>query len=625
MGVRGRAYDPLKRAMDVALTTAGLVVLSPLLVAIAWRVYREFGRPIIFTQDRPGLQGQPFKLRKFRTMTDERGPDGELLPDAARLTPFGRFLRSSSLDELPEMVNVLRGEMSLVGPRPLLVDYLHLYTPEQARRHLVRPGLTGLAQVSGRNDMSWPEKFALDVWYVDHRSIWLDLRILLRTFWVMATREGVTLGGHATTLPFGGEEPPALADSPVTGSVRSEIRPAPVPGAGRTRPTRRRPVVVHLTTVDMSLVLLLLPQLLAFRDAGYEVVGVSAPGPYVRTLEEHGIRHVPLQRSTRSSDPLADLATALDFARICRQLRPDIVHTHNPKPGVYGRVVARACGAPGVVNTNHGLYAQPGDRLAKRVGVYAAERVAAAFSDAELVQNPEDLALLRRLGVPAARLHLLGNGVDLSRFVPGQATGRREQLRSELGISDGEIVIGLVGRLVVEKGYRAVFDAAVRLRAFRPETRFIVVGPREPEKADAISQAEIDQATADAGMMFLGARDDVEQLYLAMDVYVLASHREGFPRSAMEAAAMGLPIVATDIRGCRQVVDDGINGYLVPLHDPISLAAALIALADDSDLRLRMGEASRQKALAQFDDRRQVRLTLETYQRLLSREVPRRR
>jgi lipopolysaccharide/colanic/teichoic acid biosynthesis glycosyltransferase/glycosyltransferase involved in cell wall biosynthesis len=624
--VRSGGHDRLKRGMDVVLTAAGLVVLSPLLVAIAWRVFRELGRPIIFTQERPGLDGQLFKLRKFRTMTDERGPDGELLPDAARLTPFGRFLRSSSLDELPEMVNVLRGEMSLVGPRPLLVDYLDLYSPEQARRHLVRPGITGLAQVSGRNDMPWAEKFALDVWYVDHRSIWLDLRILLRTLWVMATREGVTLSGHATTMPFGSDDAPTLAEGPVTDSAHSEARTAPAPGARRARPMPRRPVVLHLTTVDMSLVLLLLPQLIAFRDAGYDVVGVSAPGPYVRTLEEHGIRHLPLHRSTRSSDLSADLATAREFARICRQLRPDIVHTHNPKPGVYGRLVARVCAVPGVVNTNHGLYAQPGDRLAKRVAVYVTERVAAAFSDAELVQNPEDLALLRRLGVPGDRLHLLGNGVDLSRFVPApHGQGRREVVRSELGISAGEIVIGLVGRLVVEKGYRAVFEAAARLRTVRPQARFVVIGPREPDKADAISQAEIDHAAADAGVMFLGVRDDVERLYAAMDIYVLASHREGFPRSAMEAAAMGLPLVATDIRGCRQVVEDGLNGYLVPVHEPLSLARALTALVDDPDLRRQMGEASRRKALAEFDDRRQVRLTLETYRRVLSREAPLRR
>jgi sugar transferase EpsL len=195
-------YDRLKRVLDVALVSMGLVLLAPVFAAIAWRVRREFGAPVLFRQARPGRGGRPFELRKFRTMTDERGPDGALLPDERRLTAFGAWLRSTSLDEIPEMLNVLRGEMSLVGPRPLLVEYLDHYTPEQARRHEVRPGITGWSQINGRNDMPWDQKLALDVWYVDHRSLSLDLRILLRTLWVRVTRQGVALEGHATTVKF---------------------------------------------------------------------------------------------------------------------------------------------------------------------------------------------------------------------------------------------------------------------------------------------------------------------------------------------------------------------------------------------------------------------------------------
>lgn len=197
-------YDPVKRVMDVVLIVIGMVLLAPVFAVLTWKVRRELGSPVLFTQQRPGLHGRVFTLRKFRTMTDERGTDGELLPDDQRLTPFGQWLRASSLDELPEMVNVLRGEMSLVGPRPLLVEYQELYTPEQARRHEVRPGITGWAQVNGRNDMAWPDKLAMDVWYVDHRSLWLDIRILLKTLWVMVTRQGVSKEGHATTERFQG-------------------------------------------------------------------------------------------------------------------------------------------------------------------------------------------------------------------------------------------------------------------------------------------------------------------------------------------------------------------------------------------------------------------------------------
>jgi glycosyltransferase involved in cell wall biosynthesis len=387
----------------------------------------------------------------------------------------------------------------------------------------------------------------------------------------------------------------------------------------RPRPTRARPLLVHLTTVDLSLAYLLLPQLIAFREAGYDVVGVSAPGPHVAQLAAHGIDHVALIRSTRAADVRADVATAREFARICRRLRPDIVHTHNPKPGVYGRIVARATGVPAVVNTVHGLYALPDDPLPKRAVVYTLERIAAAFSQAELVQNLEDLPTLRRLGIPPARIHLLGNGVDLARFDPGRHPDARARLRAELGIGDDEVVVGLVGRLVAEKGYREVFAAVRQLRAVHPAMRVVVVGPADPDKPDAITKAELDRAAVDAGITFLGMREDVEQLYRAFDLYVLASHREGFPRSAMEAAAMGLPIVATDIRGCRQVVDDGRTGLLVPVREAGPLAAAIGRLVGDAELRAAMGAAARDKAAREFDDRRQIEITLAVYERLLTR------
>ena len=200
-----RRYDRVKRAIDVLLVLIGMVLLAPLFAVLAWKVRRELGSPVLFRQLRPGKAERLFELRKFRTMTDERGPDGQLLPDQDRLTSFGRWLRSTSLDEIPEMVNVLKGEMSLVGPRPLLVEYLERYSPTQARRHEVRPGITGWAQINGRNNMSWEDKLALDVWYVEHRSLWLDVRILLKTLWVMMTRQGVSLDGYATTVPFQGE------------------------------------------------------------------------------------------------------------------------------------------------------------------------------------------------------------------------------------------------------------------------------------------------------------------------------------------------------------------------------------------------------------------------------------
>lgn len=194
----------VKRLMDVAVSSLALLFLAVPLLLLALLVRSRLGSPVLFSQVRPGLHGKPFRMIKFRTMTDARGADGELLPDSVRLTPFGRLLRSTSLDELPELWNVLKGDMSLVGPRPLLMAYLPLYSPTQARRHEVRPGVTGWAQVNGRNAICWEQKFALDVWYVDNRSLWLDLRILCLTVKKVFVREGIAAEGEATMSKFTG-------------------------------------------------------------------------------------------------------------------------------------------------------------------------------------------------------------------------------------------------------------------------------------------------------------------------------------------------------------------------------------------------------------------------------------
>ncbi|NLO88838.1 MAG: sugar transferase [Clostridia bacterium] len=196
----------LKRFIDIVLSLIGLIILSPLMIIIAVLVFINLGSPVLFRQVRPGLHGRPFVLYKFRTMRDLRDDEGHLLPDELRLTRFGRFLRSTSLDELPELFNVLKGEMSLVGPRPLLMEYLERYTPEQARRHEVKPGITGWAQVNGRNAISWEEKFKLDVWYVDNWSIVLDFKILLLTFIKVLKRESISADGHATMPEFKGSQ-----------------------------------------------------------------------------------------------------------------------------------------------------------------------------------------------------------------------------------------------------------------------------------------------------------------------------------------------------------------------------------------------------------------------------------
>lgn len=196
----------MKRALDIVASLVGLLLLSPLLLLLALLVRIFLGSPVLFRQVRPGMDARPFQILKFRTMLDANGPDGEPLPDAQRLTRFGRFLRASSLDELPELWNVLKGEMSLVGPRPLLMEYVPLYDATQRRRHEVRPGITGWSQINGRNAISWDEKFALDIWYVDNRSLWLDVKILFLTVAAIVRRDGINSSEEVPMPKFTGSK-----------------------------------------------------------------------------------------------------------------------------------------------------------------------------------------------------------------------------------------------------------------------------------------------------------------------------------------------------------------------------------------------------------------------------------
>ncbi|MGB3673092.1 MAG: glycosyltransferase family 4 protein [Candidatus Nanopelagicales bacterium] len=377
-----------------------------------------------------------------------------------------------------------------------------------------------------------------------------------------------------------------------------------------------------MTTTDISLELLLGPQLEAFAAAGWNVIGASAPGEHVAALEARGIRHVPVEHLTRSMDLRADLLAARELYRLFKDLKPDVVHTHNPKPGWIGRPAARVARVPAVVNTVHGLYAQPTDGLALRSVVRVLERGAATCSHAELIQNHEDTATLARWGVPAERVVDLGNGIDLSRFDRREEMAdERRNLRAELGVPDGTPVVVTVGRLVAEKGFRELFEVHRRLRRSGSDHVLVVVGPTEAGKADGLTQSEVADATAD-GVRLVGFSDRPERYYAAADVFVLASHREGFPRAAMEASAMGLPVIATDIRGCRQVVDDGVTGLLVRVKDTDALEEGLRSLLDDHTRSDAMGKAAAQRARDNFDQREQIELTLGTYRRLLPEIAP---
>lgn len=379
-----------------------------------------------------------------------------------------------------------------------------------------------------------------------------------------------------------------------------------------------RPIrVAHVATVDMTVRYLLLPQLIALRDAGFDVTAISAAGAHVDDLEALGIRHIPWRHVTRAWAPGSDLRAFAELREIFRAERFDIVHTHTPKAGLLGRVAARSVRTPSIVNTVHGYWASPDHPLSRRVPVMGLEWVGARFSDRELFQSAEDLAWARRRRIvrPGQGVSL-GNGTDVSRFHRSAvSTDRLRDLRSELGISEDDLIVGMVGRMVAEKGYREVFEAARIVRSRFPNVRFLAVGEPDTSKADAIGPDEMRAASAD--VIFAGWRSDVRDLLAVMDVFVLASWREGMPRSAIEAAAMGLPLVLTDIRGCREVVRDGHQGFLVPPRAHAALADAICRLVGDDELRAVMGKRARERAEERFDERRVVSRVLDVYRELL--------
>jgi glycosyltransferase involved in cell wall biosynthesis len=362
--------------------------------------------------------------------------------------------------------------------------------------------------------------------------------------------------------------------------------------------------VAHVATTDVTHRFLLLPQLKALRDAGYEVTAISAPGPWTPDLVAEGIRHVAWTKATRSWDLRADLGAFVELIGILRRERFDLVHAHNPKPGIMARVAARLARTPGVLNTVHGFYAMPEDRLRRRLPVMTLEWAAARCSDVELYQSEEDLAWSRRLRIacpPKARL--LGNGIDVEAFDPSLVPASRvRELRTELGLPLDAPVVGTVGRMVLEKGFRELFAAAAEIRRKRPEVRFLVVGEIDAGKWDALDPAEVERARED--VVVAGWRTDIRDLLATMDVFVLPSWREGMPRSAIEAASMARPLVLTEIRGCREVVRSGVEGYLVPVRDPAALAGAIERMLSDPDGSERMGLAARARAVERFDERR---------------------
>jgi len=364
-------------------------------------------------------------------------------------------------------------------------------------------------------------------------------------------------------------------------------------------------------------------QLCFLRNEGFDIHTASIEGPIGRRIQDDGFPWTPVP-FTREVAPLADWRARRFIEGFCRERKFDVVHTHTPKANVVGQWAARRAGVPIVLQTLHGFYFHDRMPWLKRRVWISIEKFSARHSDHVLCQNPEDVETAVREGIVSReKISVLGNGIDLQRFSPAARTAVRQKIRDELKIPQDAFVAGMVGRFVAEKGFPEFVAAGRSLIEKIPGLHLLAVG-----HVQASERAGETWRVSDAGLLkerltILQNRDDMPQLYAAMDVLVLPSHREGFPRALMEGAAMGLPQVATKIRGCRQVVEDGRTGFLIEVGDVAALSQRIECLAADSALRDRLGSAARAKAEAEFDQQAVFRKVSNCYRRLIEMKMKR--
>ena len=359
--------------------------------------------------------------------------------------------------------------------------------------------------------------------------------------------------------------------------------------------------IAQLAAADISIEVLLAEQIRALEAAGHEVTAICGPGSRTDRIRAAGIRLEVLDMA-REPSPAADLRCLRQLRRLFRERAFDVVHTHTPKAGLLGPIAARWAGVPVVVHTIHGLLFH--DRMPRwrRAAFWMPEKVTAIFTHTLLSQSEEDIGVATRSGLCSSkRIHYLGNGIDVRRFAPCPTL--REQTRRRFGWGENEFVIGGAGRLVYEKGFAELFAAAQALIGEDRRVRLLVIGPTDAGQNDAIPESVLEPLRATGAAQFLPWQEDMRPWYTAMDVFVLPSHREGIPRACMEAAASGVPVVASDIRGCREVVLGGRTGVLVPPRDVPGFTDAIRRLAADGNLRARMGAEARRHIVEHFDQR----------------------
>lgn len=378
--------------------------------------------------------------------------------------------------------------------------------------------------------------------------------------------------------------------------------------------------ICHIASADITVKFLLLSQLKFLKQQGYDVYAISSPGKWIKQIENEGIKIKTISIKRRIS-PLSDLVALIKLFFYFKKEKFDIVHTHTPKPGLIGQMAAKVAGVPIVINTIHGLYFGNKFSKFKKDFYLFIEKMSAKFSDLIFSQNKEDLATIKEKSIaPNKRVEYLGNGIDTAKF--SRQRFSKEFLYEKKGkmhIPDNAKIVGCIGRLVKEKGYLELFSAFEKVVEVLPETFLLVIGPEDEAKKDSFDRSIIKNYKCKDNVVFLGEREDVDEIYPLMDVFVLASRREGFPRTIIEAMSEEVPVIATDIRGCREAIDNGKNGILVPMENSEELARQIIFILSNKDKAAELAQNARQKAVRQFDEKKVFEKIKAEYQNFLNK------
>lgn len=597
-----RIYEKyVKRVQDFICAFAAFVLLSPFMLIVAVLVRIKLGSPVIFKQKRPGKDEKIFTMYKFRTMTDERDKNGELLPDEMRLTAFGRFLRRTSCDELPELMNILRGEMSIVGPRPQLIKDMVFMTVEQRRRHMVLPGLTGLAQVNGRNGISWEEKLTYDQKYIERISWIGDWKIILQTIYEVFQQKGVNQEGMDTAEDFGDY---LLRTGKVSQEEykskqcrASELQDNPKKGS------RFRIAMLNCHSDDVYCFRKEILEELA--EHGYDVM-VSCPyGERLNEISGRGITFDFCEIDRRGKNPVRDLKLLLHYIKVFRTYNPSLILAYTIKPNIYGSISARVLRIPYINNITGLGSGFTNGGMTKKI-IEALYHIALKRSSHIFFQNQEnaEVAVKNRLFRGSYSV-IPGSGVNLQRF-------RFEDYPD----NDNKIVFYYIGRVLKDKNIDDYLKAAQFIKKNYQNTEFNIIGFIEPTEGH---YRDILHMLENKGIIkYRGNQKDVRPyMKQAHAIIHPSAYGEGMSNVLLEMAATGRALISTDIAGCREIIEDGVNGYIYQAGNVKALCGCIEAFIGLTHTqKAAMGMASRRKVERAFDRKKVVEAYLHQVKRI---------